>query len=389
MSSSEKTEKPSDKKKRDESKKGKSWRSQDLVALTVLFGGACFIRFGISLPDIMRIMLVTAENGFVLGLDDYTTTYVKRFLITIVGLLGVVFVLAAVPNLLMSRFRFASKAIKLNFGAISPIAGFKRIFNLKTVKDGIKACLYLFAFAFATTVFWQGNRTAILTISHAAPASFLYVFLDLAFSLVLTLLGTALLLTLADAFFEYVLYIRELKMTREEVKREHKEQNGAPEIKQEQRRLGHEMLSGEVMGNVEQSSFVLANPTHIAIGVYINPAIAPLPFISVMETDERALAVIEHAKKMSIPVIQNVPLARKVFKTSERYSFISEECLNDIADVLIWLADVEKSRQAQYEEAGEDGAFDKDENGSEISDHPPHEDRLTDPGDAQRGQALA
>ena len=72
-------------------------------------------------------------------------------------------------------------------------------------------------------------------------------------------------------------------------------------MKQEQRRLGHELLSGEMMGNVEQSTFVLANPTHIAIGVYINAAIAPLPFVSVMETNERALAVIEHAKKMNIP----------------------------------------------------------------------------------------
>lgn len=350
MSSSEKTEKPSDKKKRDESKKGKSWRSQDLVALIILFGGACFIRYGISLTDPMRTMLRTAENGFGVALDDYTGVFVRLFMLTAVGLLGVVFLLAATPNLLMSRFRFASKAIRLNFGAINPVAGFKKIFNLKTVKDGLKACLYLAAFALASTVFWEGNRHAILSLSRSAPAALLLVLADLAFSLVLTLLATALLLTLLDAFLEYVLYIRELKMTREEVKREHKEQNGAPEIKQEQRRLGHELLSGEVMGNVEQSNFVLANPTHIAVGVYINPAIAPLPFISVLETDERALAVIEHASKMNIPVIRNIPLARKVFKTSKRYSFVAEECLNDISEVLMWLMDVEKSRASHYDD---------------------------------------
>lgn len=350
MSSSEKTEKPSDKKKRDESKKGKSWRSQDLVALIILFGGACFVRYGISLTDPMRTMLRTAESGFNVALDDYTGVFVRLFLLTAVGLLGTVFLLAATPNLLMSRFRFASKVIRLNFGAINPIAGFKKIFNLKTVKDGLKACLYLAAFALSSTVFWEGNRHVILSLSRSSPAALLLILADLTFSLVLTLLATALLITLFDAFLEYVLYIRELKMTREEVKREHKEQNGAPEIKQEQRRLGHEMLSGEVMGNVEQSNFVLANPTHIAVGVYINPAIAPLPFISVLETDERAVAVIEHAKKMNIPVIQNVPLARKVFKTSKRYSFVAEECLNDIADVLMWLMDVEKSRAGHYDD---------------------------------------
>lgn len=349
VSSSAKTEKPSDKKKRDESKKGKSWRSQDLVSLIILFGGACFIRYGISVTSIMQNMLRAAENGFVIAVDDYTSQFVELFAMSIVGLLLVVFVLAAIPNLLMSRFRFASQVIRLNFGAINPIAGFKKIFNLRTVKDGVKACLYLCAFAFAAKLFWMGHRLEILSLTRLPPSGLLLVLADLAFTLIMTLLGTALLLTLLDAFLEYQLYIRELKMTREEVKRENKEQNGAPEIKQEQRRLGREMLSGETMANVEQSSFVLANPTHIAVGLYIDPSIAPLPFISLMETDERAVAVIDHAKKMNVPVIRNITLARKIFATNRRYTFVSEDCLNDIADVLIWLMDVEKSRQAEYE----------------------------------------
>ena len=98
-------------------------------------------------------------------------------------------------------------------------------------------------------------------------------------------------------------------MTREEVKREYKDRNGAPGVKQEQRRLGHEFLSGEMMENIEQSTFVLKNPTHITIGVYINAAIESLPFISIMQINERTLAVVEHAKKMNIPVIQNIPVA--------------------------------------------------------------------------------
>lgn len=355
MSSSAKTEKPSDKKKRDESKKGRTWRSQDLVALIILFGGALFIRHSISITGLMRTMLLAAENGFVVALDDYTKQYAEQFGLTIAGLLALVFVLAATPNLLMSRFRLASKAVRFDIAAINPVAGFKRIFNLKTVKDGVKACLYLCAFALAAVVFWQSYRTEILTLPRVAPANLLLILADLAFTLVMTLLGTTLLLTLLDAFLEYQLYIRELKMTRDEVKRESKEQNGAPEIKQEQRRLGRELLSGEVMGNVEQSTFVLANPTHIAIGVYINLSIAPLPFISVMETDERAMAVIEHAKKMGIPVVQNISLARKIFKTGTRYSFVSEECLNDVGDVLMWLVDIEKSRRAQYETADANG----------------------------------
>ncbi|AJC21239.1 EscU/YscU/HrcU family type III secretion system export apparatus switch protein [Pandoraea pulmonicola] len=356
MSSSAKTEKPSEKKKQDESKRGKSWRSQDLVTLIMLLGGACFIRFGISVAGVFHTMFLAAENGFVIPLDDYTKRFVELFAITISGFILLVIVLAAIPNLLMSRFRFASEAIRLNFSAINPVSGFKKIFNLKNVKDAVKACLYLSIFALAMGLFWHSHRAEILSLARLPSSSLLPTLADLVFSLVLTLLLAALTIVLADAFLEYQLYIRELKMTREEVKRENKEQNGSPEIKQAQRRLGMELLSGEVLADVEKSSFIVANPTHIGIGLYINPDIAPLPFISVMETDERALAVIRHAKKMNVPVVQNIPLARKIFATHRRYSFVSEDCLNDIADILMWFLDIEKSQRAQYdeEETGEE-----------------------------------
>ncbi|MCT7328823.1 EscU/YscU/HrcU family type III secretion system export apparatus switch protein [Ralstonia mojiangensis] len=349
MSSSAKTEKPSEKKKQNESKRGRSWRSQDLVVLITLLGGACFIRFGISAMAVFDSMLRAAENGFVTPLHDYTKNFVELFIVAIAGFILLVIVLAAIPNLLMSRFRFATEAIRLNFSAISPVSGFKRIFNLKTIKDAAKACLYLAVFAMAMGMFWRTHRTEILSLSRLPSIGLLPTLGDLVFSLVLTLLVAALTIVLADAFLEYQLYIRELKMTREEVKRENKDENGAPEIKREQRRLGREMLSGDVLADVEKSTFIVANPTHIGIGLYINPEIAPLPFISVMETDERALAVIQHAKKMKIPVVRNISLARKIFSTHRRYSFVSEDCLNDIAEILMWFVELEKNQRDQYD----------------------------------------
>lgn len=368
MSSSAKTEKPSEKKKQDESKRGKSWRSQDLVTLIILLGGVCFIRFGISVTGVFHAMFLAAEDGFVIPLDDYTKRFVELFAVTISGLILLVIVLAAIPNLLMSRFRFATEAIRLNFSAISPVSGFKRIFNLKTVKDAAKACLYLMVFALAMGLFWHNHRAEILSLVRLPAPSLLPTLADLVFSLILTLLLAALTIVLVDAFLEYQLYIRELKMTREEVKRENKEQNGSPEIKQAQRRLGAEMLSGEVLADVEKSSFILANPTHIGIGLYINPEIAPLPFISVMETDERALAVIAHAKKMKVPVVRNISLARKIFATHRRYSFISEDCLNDIADVLMWFVDIEKNQRAEYDEEQNDEGPDDEEPYEDVPD---------------------
>ncbi len=349
MSASAKTEQPTEKKKRDASKKGQIWRSQDLITLIMLFGGICLLRYGFSLADIIRHLLQTGGDGFQMSVPEYVKKMLTVFFKITAMMIGGTMLLSVLPNLLMSRFRLASQAVKIDFAALNPVAGFKKIFNLRTVKDSVKACLYLVVFICAAKVFWTTHRIQILGLYRLTPQGSATALRDLAFGLAATLLGAALVVALIDMLLEYVLYIRELKMTREEVRREFKDQFGTPEIKQERRRLGHELLSGEVMANVEQSNFVLANPTHIAIGIYINPEISILPFISVMEIDEHALAVIARAREIGIPVIRDIPLARRIFEQNRRYSFVSEDCLEEIGNVLRWLMDVEKSRQAQYE----------------------------------------
>ncbi|GAB1847319.1 SctU family type III secretion system export apparatus subunit BsaZ [Achromobacter xylosoxidans] len=359
MSSSAKTEKPTPKKKHDAGKKGQIWRSQDLITLIVLFGGACLLRYAFPLIDIMRDMLGNAESGFQVPLVDYLNLYLATFARFSAMIIGLAVLLSALPSLLMSRFRFASEVVKLDFSAVNPINGIKKIFNLRTVKDAIKACLYLLAYLLAAKIFWHTHRLEILGLARRTPTACALSLGELAFSLAAVLLGATLLLAVADMFIEYLLYIRDLKMSRDEVKREYKEQYGAPEVKQERRRLGQELLSGEVLGNVEESNFILANPTHIAIGIYINPAISIMPFISVMEVDERAQAVIAHAREKGIPVVRNIPLARRIFKQNRRYSFVSEDCLDDVAQVLLWLIEVEKAHRDQYEtEAPPDPAAD-------------------------------
>eukprot|EP00887_Chlorella_sp_A99_P003818 scaffold32.g3818.t1 len=120
----------------------------------------------------------------------------------------------------------------------------------------------------------------------------------------------------------------------------------SPEVKKEQRRLGNELLSGDMERTVGESNFIVANPTHIAVGIYLNADISPLPFISLIASDERALAVIAYARRIGVPVVRHVRLARHIFKTYKRYTFIKDDSLEDVAEVIRWLNDVETSRRS-------------------------------------------
>jgi len=161
--------------------------------------------------------------------------------------------------------------------------------------------------------------------------------------LVLAFLGCVLLIVVLDALSEYWLFMKDQMMDKDAVKREHKEQDGNPEIKGRRRDLHRELLSEQIKSDVRSSRMIIANPTHIAIGVYFRPEITVLPFISLMETNQRALAVRAYAKEVGVPVINDIALARRIFKTHQRYSFLQVQEVEEVLRLLIWLEQVENA----------------------------------------------
>jgi len=160
---------------------------------------------------------------------------------------------------------------------------------------------------------------------------------------VLVFIACSAIILLLDFMAEYFLHFKDLKMDKHEVKREHKESDGNPEIKHARRRIHHEILSGEDMAAIRNSEVVMANPTHIAIAIYFNPDVASLPFIALRVTNQKAKAAIKYAEKIGVPVIRYVSLTRRLYKNYSQYSFISlyDDALMEIMNILIWLREVE------------------------------------------------
>lgn len=137
-----------------------------------------------------------------------------------------------------------------------------------------------------------------------------------------------------DALVDFYLYIKDLMMTKQEIKQEYKNNEGDQHIKSARKQLHRELLSEQTKANILTSKMVLANPTHIALGIYFNPTVIGLPFISVIEKNSRAVAVIAFAEKNNIPVIRNISLARRIFKTAKIYTFIDSSSIDEIMRLL-------------------------------------------------------
>ncbi|WP_253376785.1 EscU/YscU/HrcU family type III secretion system export apparatus switch protein [unidentified bacterial endosymbiont] len=338
-----KTEKPTQKKIKDSAKKGKSFKSRDLIVTCMILAGVEYIVRFIRIDELMFLWQMIIDSNFTLNLHDYA-----RVVFLTGGKIFLPFLLlcicaSALPSLLQTGFVMAGKALKLNFDALNPVNGIKKIFSLRTAKDFVKACLFLSAFVWSGWYFWNANKVIIFSQTNGTPLQIIMLWGGLFRSLVLTCLVCVIVILVVDALVEYFLHIKDLKMDKQEVKREYKDQEGDPEIKSRRKGLHAELLSEQVKSDVKNSKVIIVNPTHVAVGIYFNPDVVGLPFISVLETNQRALAVRRYAEKSGVPVFENVALARRILKTHRRYSFINMDEIDEVIKIIIWLEQVENA----------------------------------------------
>lgn len=341
MSSAAKSEMPTAKKRRDAARKGQTFKAKDLATTCLMLCGIVYLLGNGTLIEIMEIFRRIIAADFKADMGRYAVELGLIGLKFIAPLIVVCFLSSAIPTLLQTGMAIASEALKLNLGALDPIKGFKKIFSVRTVKDAVKAVLYLACCAMAFAMVWLSQKHLIFAQLFAQPKALFGIWGHLLLVLVLVLLGCILIVVLLDAFCEYWLYIKELKMDKQSVKREHKEQDGNPEIKSRRRDLHLELLSEQIKSDIRNSRVIVANPTHITVGIYFRPEISVMPFISLIETNQCALAVRAYAAKVGVPVITDIPLARRIHKTHQRYSFIQLQEIEEVLRLLLWLEQVE------------------------------------------------
>ncbi|MEJ2795465.1 EscU/YscU/HrcU family type III secretion system export apparatus switch protein [Iodobacter sp. LRB] len=339
----EKTEKPTDKKLLDSAKKGQSYKSRDMVVLCILVAGVGFTATR-SFNTVVEMYCGFIEKGFKTPPADAARELVFAFLTLSLPIILACVVATVLPSLWQSRLVLATEAIKIDFSALNPVAGFKKLFSMKTVKELVKAVLYLLLTIVVAYAFWVFQRHMLLAQLYVSTTEAGAAWVKAGVILVFYCVAAFIFIIGLDAWVDYLLYIKNLKMEKHEVKQEYKQAEVSSEVKSRRREVHEELLSEQIKSDVAQSQFVLANPTHIAIGVYMDTESLPLPFVSVLETEQKARAVIAYAEKIGIPVVRDIRLTRAIFKVATRYTFVPYELVEEVYKVLFWLLEVEKAR---------------------------------------------
>lgn len=369
----EKTEQPTDKRRRDSAKKGQTFKSKDLITTLTLLCGIYYLANSMSFKSFIDLYTMVLKRGTEISINDFLMALAHVFFEISLPFIAVCCVVGIAATLMQTRFTIATEAIKLNLKALNPIEGIKKIFSMRTIKELVKAICYVGVFICTCYLLIHNDLRQAMAVYNGTLSDLVANWVALTLKAIIVFIGCSAFVLLADFLVEYFLHFKDLKMDKHEVKQERKESDGNPEIKSARRRAHHEILSGEEKAAIRNSEVVMANPTHIAIAIYFNPEVASLPFIALRVTNQKARAAIAYAEKIGVPVVRYIPLARRLYHAYSQYSFISlnDESLMEVMNILIWLRQVETAGIERP--ALEENSEDEHDEESEISPNDNHQ----------------
>jgi type III secretion protein U len=152
--------------------------------------------------------------------------------------------------------------------------------------------------------------------------------------------GTFVVIAACDYFWQRHLFLKQHKMSKDEVKNEYKEMEGDPHIKAQRKHLHQEMAMNDAAAQVRKSSVLVTNPTHIAVALRYQKGETPLPIVTARGEGALAQRMMEIAKEEGIPIMRNVPLAHDLWEKGALSQYIPSELIEPVAEVLRWVQEV-------------------------------------------------
>lgn len=345
----EKTEEPTEKKIRDAREKGQVAKSTDVSSTWLLIINfsyfAIFKNFYVQhAKNILVLPSYFYEEAFGDALATVLVAVILEFIILTIPLLVLVAINAIFINMVQIGPLLTFEPLKPDIKKINPVDGFKKIFSKKNLVEFIKSILKM---AFLGYLLYRVIRNAItpLLLSPFAGINGVLAVIGPIFkTFTINVCVAYVIIAVADLFMQRVFHTKELRMTKDEVKREFKEMEGDPLIKGERKQLHQEMVMNDTVQSTKKSSVLVTNPTHFAIAIFYEKDVLKLPVIIAKGQDHVARIMIEIARESDIPIMQDPSLAQALHAQVEVWNYIPKHLIDPVAKVLRWVHELKKER---------------------------------------------
>lgn len=339
----EKTFAPSAKRLRDATAKGDVLRSKELAtAVAVLAGLAALVATGPWLLAGMEEAMRAGVSFDKADLARFTpltmVVLAMKAVLPPVLVIGLVVLAATIASqLAFGEGRWIGANLAPKGSRINPLAGLKRMFGVHGLIELGKGLLKIGLLG-ALAWWWALHHLgSLLGLGRGDLESQLGAAWQAGLNLVMVLAAGLALIALVDWPIEFVRRQNRLKMTHQEMRDEAKEAEGSPERRAAQRQRQRELARGGVARAVKEAQFVLVNPSHFAVALAYDPALAPAPVVLAKGRGEKALAMRELAAEYAVPVLEYPALARSVYFTTRENQVIREELYVAIAALVAFV----------------------------------------------------
>lgn len=339
----DKSEQPTDSKLKKAKEKGQIPRSRELTSLIILLVSILLFwmmgsHFVANLKKIIQHAMLVAyrtddDKQIIFNLINLLTAGFWSILPIFFGLV----IIAIIAPMGVGGLLFSLQSIKPNFGKLNPISGFKRMFSIRIFSELFKSLLKVVLIGFAVTLFLINQFPNMLSLPN--------MYLNSALSNVMQLLiysGILTILTLIpmvgfDIFYQIWSNLKKLRMSKQEIKDEFKEQEGNPQIKGRIRQMQQAIARRRMMKDVPKANVIITNPTHYAVALQYDDKTMSAPKLIAKGTDNIAIKIKEIAQENRIPQLEAPPLARALYRYGEIGQTIPAELYAAVAQILAWV----------------------------------------------------
>ena len=343
---SEKTEKPTPKKRREARQEGQVVQSREVTAVVILFTSFIGLKIlseilGRQLSGLTINLFNEAKNPEVFlhtnNLMPNALKIFSDFALVVFPILGIAFFSSLIINYLQVGVLFTTKTLKIKLNRLNPVEGFKRIFSKRALMELFKSVFKIFLAAYVALSYIRKNLLTILQYPLLELKDSMFKFSNLTYNVIIRVLGILFVLAILDYFFQWRQHEKNLMMTKQEIKEEYKQTEGDPLIKSKIKERQRRLAMSRMMQDIPKADVIITNPTHYAVALKYDREKFDAPFVLGKGVDLIAENIKKVAKENDIPIVENKPLAQAIYNNIEIGEMITEDLYEAVAEVLAYV----------------------------------------------------
>lgn len=346
----EKTEPATQKKLEDARKEGQVAKSREIANGLGLLALFLILRFWIGtmgtqlmeiFPDFYdRIpQLVTFFQGTMPQTDTALVfrRMLTQLLLIIAPVLLVGFAVAFLSDVVQVKWKPTLKPLMPKFSKLNPISGVKKIFSVNALVELIKSIAKIALIGYVCYQYLRDKWVILLNLYDISLMQGLQIVSEVVIDLGIRISAIYMIIALADFIYQRVKFSNDMKMTKQEVKEEYKQQEGDPQIKGQIRQKMREASRRRMMQDLPQADVVITNPTHYAVAVKYDPQVADAPLVLAKGEGYLAQKIKDVARENQIEIVENKPLARMLYANVDVGQAVPPELYQAVAEVLAFV----------------------------------------------------